>query len=704
MSVLRRARAVRRLQPWRIQSVFCPYVRTCDKIRSPVSVANCSSGQYRLWVHIFTKFTRFATFARSLRFSTLAVPAGIALLATACVQPLTLMKSDADRVLAHRTVIAPNPGVPGPLTFHKLYYGNGTDKQRAEYRDSVTYKTSTVDASPYAKMDPAATKSRKAFWGFDNKKFPLNARVWYPEGPGPFPLVLVVHGNHSMEEFSDPGYQWLGEFLASRGFILASIDENFLNGGIRGENDARGWMLLKHLEVFRALNDSSGKPLHGKVDMSRIALMGHSRGGEAVSIAGAFNRLPFYPDDATQKFNFNFDIKGLVAIAPVDGQYTPADRPTPLADYSYLVIHGSHDGDVSSFSGLTQYNRLRFTKPGPDFKSAIFMYRANHGQWNTVWNNKDNGFFSDRSLQLDALISGEEQRQFGRVVIGGFLETTLHGREEYRAIFQDHRAAGDWLPPTMYTNRYADARTHWLATFEEDVDVTTGTAPGVRISADSLSLWKENDVPARSRSATFKSNVATIGWNNTPLGKDTTVMRAPASYSVSMSDSLRAAWRPSAASAVLVTIGSTTQKPGPRKVAKDSTKKDSTAAKSDSAAKKPAAPKVKTPPKDTTHYPVYFSVELEDGSGHLVRLPIEEFGVVRLPLEAYIYRRKGRDKTQFPTLAEPVMQTYVLPLAAFVKANSAFDPASLRAIRLVFDKSKIGAIMVDDFGLTTGLR
>ena len=83
-------------------------------------------------------------------------------------------------------------------------------------------------------------------------------------------------------------------------------------------------------------------------------------------VAGAFNRLPFYPDDANQTFDFNFDIKGLVAIAPVDGQYLPTERPTPLADYSYLVIHGSHDGDVSTFMGLMQYNRIKYTKLTPE--------------------------------------------------------------------------------------------------------------------------------------------------------------------------------------------------------------------------------------------------------------------------------------------------------------------------------------------------
>lgn len=633
---------------------------------------------------------------------TTSVFATLALALGACAQPLTIAPSDASTVLAKRSITAPNPGEKGTHAVHFLYYGSGKDRRRPEYRDSITYRTGTVDASPYARMEPAAAKSRKKYWGYDNTAFPLNARVWYPEGTGPFPLVLVVHGNHDMTEYSDPGYQWLGELLASRGFILASIDENFLNGGIRGENDARGWMLLKHLEVFRALNDSAGKPLAGKVDMSRIALMGHSRGGEAVAIAGAFNRLPAYPDDATQRFNFNFNIKALVAIAPVDGQYRPAEQPTPVHDYSYLVIHGSHDGDVSSFMGLTQYNRFRFTRPGPEFKSAIWMHRANHGQWNTVWNDRDNGDYSVRALQLKALIDGEEQRRFGRVVIGGFLEATLNGRDEYRMIFRDHRSAGDWLPPTMYLTRYADARTTMLATFEEDVDVSSGSVPGVRLLGDSLSTWRESDMPSRSRAATFRSNAATLGWNNTPVGKDTTAPRWPARFTVSLSDSLSRTLSLTPQHALLLTVGTTDQKPGPRRVPRDTSKRDST--KSDSAGKatppKPTAPGKSSgkPPKDTV--PPDFTLELEDADGRVARLPLSTFGAVRLPIESYIYRRRGRDKSQFPTLAEPIMQTYVAPLAAFREANSALDVTRLRALRLVFDRKRAGTVQLDDIGVS----
>jgi len=622
------------------------------------------------------------------------------LLFGACAQPLKLAPSDASTVLAHRTITAPNPGVPGPFTYKKLYYGSGGDKNRPEYRDSLTYKTATVDASPFAKMEPAAARTRKKYWGFDNTKFPRNARLWYPEGAGPFPVVLVVHGNHSPKDFSDPGYQWLGELLASRGFILASIDENFING-LSGENDGRAWMLLKHLQSLKAMNDTAGKPLYHKIDMSRIALMGHSRGGEAVGIAGAFNRLPAYPDDATIKFDFGFDIKALVAIAPVDGQYKPAEQSTPVSNYNYLVIHGAHDGDVSTFSGLSQYNRIKYTKPDGGFKSAIWMYRANHGQWNTVWNNKDNGPTSGRRLNLATLIDGEEQRRFGRVVISAFLETTLHGVKDYMPMFRDHRAAGDWLPPTMYQTRYQDAATHVLAGFDEDVDVSTGTAPGVRITADSLSSWKETDTPARSRGGTFKSNLAQFGWNNSPFGKDTVTPRTPAHVQISVPDSLRAAWNVGPNTALLMTVATTDVRPGPRKIARDTTKKDTTA-KADSAkskAKPKAPPKAKKPPKDST--PPDFSVELEDASGQKARVALSTFGPVRMPIETYIYRRKGRDKSAFPTVSEPVGTTYVMPMASFVAANAAFNPAALRTVRLVFDRTKSGTITLDDVGLTT---
>src|SRR4029077_18715778 len=122
----------------------------------------------------------------------------------------------------------------------------GTDIRRTEYGSSVTIKTNTVNASEFFE-DLTGWKrwGGKKYWGFDAADLPLNARVWYPYGPCPFPLVLIVHGNHNPADFSDPGYAYLGELLASRGFIVASVDENFLNDGLCDDAPkppaVRGW-------------------------------------------------------------------------------------------------------------------------------------------------------------------------------------------------------------------------------------------------------------------------------------------------------------------------------------------------------------------------------------------------------------------------------------------------------------------------------
>ena len=150
-----------------------------------------------------------------------------------CMGALELAPDDSDQILAGHLLDVPSPLEPGRLSVKSLYYGSGTDKNRPEFRDSVAFTTESVDASKLVSLGGSA-KSRNKYWGFEPDSFPLNGRVWYPDGPGPFPLVLVAHGNHNMKDFSDPGYEYLGRHLASRGFILASLDMNFINGGIRG--------------------------------------------------------------------------------------------------------------------------------------------------------------------------------------------------------------------------------------------------------------------------------------------------------------------------------------------------------------------------------------------------------------------------------------------------------------------------------------
>ena len=619
---------------------------------------------------------------------------GLTLGTAACiVAPLKLSRDDSGVVLANLAIDAADPSQRGSLAVRRLYYGSGTDKQRAIFRDSVTLKTRTVDGAKLASAPtPALGKSRQKYWGFDFSKLPVNGRVWYPDGPGPYPLVLVVHGNHNMEEYSDPGYEYLGELLASRGFILASVDENFLNGNIRGENDARGWMLLKHLEAWRGFNDSTSSPLRGRVDLTNIALMGHSRGGEAVAVAGLFNRLSHYPDDASVKFDFNFGIKSLVAIAPVDGQYRPAEKGTPLRDYNYLLMHGTHDGDVSTFNGLAQYERTTFSGRGDFFKSAFLVYRANHGQWNTVWGSTDGGERSRRSLDLRSFISQADQRRFAEVTITAFLEATLKGQRAYLPMFRDHRTAGRWLPKTMYLTRFQESSFQTIADYEDDVDVTTA-GPGATLRGDSLSTWKEAAVPFRSRGSTQAHNAVTLAWNNRVAGDDTTRRAMPANYRLTLGDSLRGALAPGGATSVVFSLAPLDGKPGPRPLPRDTTKKDSVTVRR-ATPRRPPTPKAT---EDTV--PMDLTVELEDDGGRVARLPLSRYGAVRRPLKSFVYRRAGRDQQRFGSTFEIVLQTFVVPLADAVAAAPGFDPARLRHVRWRFDRTEAGTVLLDNIGL-----
>src|ERR1044071_4153895 len=140
-------------------------------------------------------------------------------------------------------------------------------------------------------------------------------------------------------------------------------------------------------------------------------------------------------------------------------------------------------------------------------------------------------------------------------------------------MFRDHRTIGQWLPKTMYITRFSESSYRAIAGFDEDVDVTTGAVAGVTISGDSLSGWKEAPIPIRSRNSDLGTNAVWLGWNNKPVGKDTTKPRSPASYSLTISDSLRSAWNVGEGSSVVLSLAPPPATPGPRKTEGDTTKK-----------------------------------------------------------------------------------------------------------------------------------
>ena len=91
---------------------------------------------------------------------------------------------------------------------------------------------------------------------------------------------------------------------------------------------------------------------------------------------------------------------------------------------------------------------------------------------------------------------------------------------------------------------------------------------------------------------------------------------------------------------------------------------------------------------------------MTDAVGRTASVPLSAYGVVRRPLESYVYRRAGRDKQRFANVYEIVLQTYAIPLADFARVTPGFDPARITRVRWRFDRSTAGTIILDNIGFS----
>jgi hypothetical protein len=93
------------------------------------------------------------------------------------------------------------------------------------------------------------------------------------------------------------------------------------------------------------------------------------------------------------------------------------------------------------------------------------------------------------------------------------------------------------------------------------------------------------------------------------------------------------------------------------------------------------------------------TIEAVDAAGRTGRVALSAYGPVRRPLESYVYRRAGRDAQRFGAVYELVLQTYTIPLSDFA-ASGGFDPATVKSIRWVFDRSIAGTVWLDNVGFS----
>jgi len=408
-----------------------------------------------------------------------------------------------------------NPSLPGSHGYIVHFYASAGQRINP-FPGQYMLASQTVDMSEILNGWGGLRRSRL---GFGPDALPLNAQVWMPEGEGPFPITLIVHGNHTSGNRSDGGYAYLGELLASRGIIAASVDQNFLNGsnlydilffsGLERENGVRAIVLLEHLRQWYVWNADSSHVFYGKVDFDSIALIGHSRGGEAVALAAAFADLYHYPGNGGVILDFPFSINTVVAIAPTHRQYNPAGLEVSLTGVNYLALHGGHDKDVSSFMGSDMYSMADVSNYG--MKARVWVKHANHGQFNTIWGRNDMPGLMRLATNRRLLMPLEEQQTVAKVFISAFLEATLHGLDEYAALFRDFAHGADWLPPALYVTDFMDSNMILLDSFDSGFDLRGSTSQLVSYSAQGFDKWTFTELSSKFNST---NRVLMLQWGD----------------------------------------------------------------------------------------------------------------------------------------------------------------------------------------------
>ena len=376
--------------------------------------------------------------------------------------------------------------------------------------DDCDIATGTVDISEFAEREGLSGSVMDKYWDYSLDKAPVAGRIWYPEDAENCPAMFIVHGNHDYDVPSYLGYDYLGEYLASHGYVVISVDENSCNG-LGDENDARAVLLLENMKTVFRLNKDSSSPIRGFIDESRVAIAGHSRGGEMVATAYYFNDLDVYPDNGTIKFSYHFPIKSIIAIAPVCDQYMPAGRPVEIEDVNYLVLHGSNDQDVSSMFGEKQLHNVTFTGEKRCFKASVYMMGANHGQFNNQWGSYDLIEGANQFLNVNNFIEQDDQQQIAKVYIKTFLDATVRGYAKYKSLFYDYEAYSDYLPETVYITTCEDSDFVCINSFDDDADLQAATMDGAVMKAEGVDKWAE-ELRVRGSGGEGENHVLRLTW------------------------------------------------------------------------------------------------------------------------------------------------------------------------------------------------
>lgn len=231
---------------------------------------------------------------------------------------------------------------------------------------------------------------------FRNMPVRLNGALAAPtEGEGPFPVVVILHGTHvgcpvgageadvwpcapEEEQPNYSGFEYLVRSLAAHGYVALApnINAEYTVGFGEPTFGQRAKQLLDlHLrglvEAAAGKSTAFGVDLAGRVDLGRLALFGHSRGGELAWYL--VNRLDWPATDSSYG-----PVAGVLQIAAAS---SVADPWQPSA-VPFATVLASCDGDIMTQDGQFFYEGARLSADQSAWAASVWLERANHNNFN----------------------------------------------------------------------------------------------------------------------------------------------------------------------------------------------------------------------------------------------------------------------------------------------------------------------------------
>ncbi len=226
----------------------------------------------------------------------------------------------------------------------------------------------------------------------------LNGIIAAPRGPGPHPVVVILHGTHpgcpvdpntsvdtwpcapDLEQPNYRGFDYLVQQLAAQGYVALAPNINAENTFGFGEpTPAERLKQIVDLHLKPLAEASAGSPnkfgvdLKGRADMGRLAFIGHSRGGEFASMV---TQDGLDSPDALARRGYG-PVAGLLHVAPAVLFTLPGASTVPQG-----IILPACDGDVIDQDGAFFFEGARTASQQLPWVSSAWLEGGTHNGFN----------------------------------------------------------------------------------------------------------------------------------------------------------------------------------------------------------------------------------------------------------------------------------------------------------------------------------